>query len=169
MTKEKFDLKYHGEKVAVHCDTEEKAKAFLSLAKSFGYKRRGGNDLEQVSYWGNYKEDTCYILYDTLVIYSSKSSYESLRYTIVEFELDEPNGYAIEDTPSPFKESFKIGDVVYDNFGVKAVVKRLFYELEYEDGHCFKKAHETLTHKKPLKKITKEQLADMGYEVEELK
>lgn len=65
------------------------------------------------------------------------------------------------------EETFNVGDVVYDNYGVKAVIKRLFYELEYEDGHYFKKAHETLTKKKPLTKITKEQLAEMGYEVKE--
>lgn len=163
MTKEQFDLKYRGENVAVHCDTEEKAKAYFALEDSFGTVWGSGEKLSETD-WDCYKKETCYSLFkDGTIVFGDLKWYKSEGYKIVEFELDEPNGYAIEDTPSPMKETFSVGDVVYDNNGAKAVVKRLFYELEYEDGHCFKKAHETLTHTKPLKKITEKELADMGY------
>lgn len=156
MTKEQFDLKYRGEKVVVHCDTEEKAKALLKLAKSFGYKWEGGNDLEEISRWENCKENTCYRFYDTDVIISPKKYYKENGYKIVEFELDEP---------SPMKESFKIGDEVTDmllGIDVKIVDIKPFYLLE-DYGYY---VNETRI-KKPLKKITKEQLAEMGYEVAE--
>ena len=153
MTKQEFDLRYRGEKVAVHCDTEEKAKAFLSLAKSVGYKWGDNEDEKFITYWNVYSFRTSYDIEneDNDVMLSSSDWYKHNGYTIVEFELDEP------------KETFNVGDVVYDNNGEKAVIKRLFYELEYEDGHYFKKAHETLTHQKPLKEITEKELADMGF------
>lgn len=151
MTKQEFDLKYRGENIAVHCDTEEKAKAFLSLAKSFGYVWGSGDDLKKYHFWYINVEDTCYSFNENGVMTDNKSYYIRKSYTIVPFELDEP------------KETFNVGDVVYDNNGAKAVVKRLFYELEYEDGHYFKKAHETLTHQKPLKEINEKELAEMGF------
>lgn len=155
MTKEQFDLKYRGEKVAVHCDTEEKAKAFLKLEDSFGTVWSNGERLDE-TLWGSYKKETCYSLFkDGKMVIGQLDWYKSEGYTIVEFELDEP------------KETFKIGDVVYTKRGykVKIVDTAWFVEFENGDGRFFKR-HSDLTHKKPLKKITKEQLAEMGYEVE---
>lgn len=165
MTKEQFDLKYRGEKVAVHCDTEEKAKAFLSLAKSFGYKWSDGRDLDTGTFWINYKDDLCFSMDYFLIgfIVGGVEIHKQEGYKIVEFELDEPNGYAIEDTPSPMKETFNVGDVVYDKDGEKLTIKRILYMTE--DFNYYEEKE--LSRTKPLTKITKEQLAEMGYEVKE--
>lgn len=246
MTKKEFDLKYRGsnKRVAVHCDTEEKAKAFLSLAKSFGYKFLSVDDSVVGSYWDDFKNKTCYVLKHNRIMYGRISTFIETYHSIVEFELDEPNGYAIEDTPSPIKETtkesnmkfkvgqkvrvrsdlvvgaryggliwyahmenelsgkiftipdvsysgkyilsetsyilseemlepvteetFKIGDVVYDLYGDKAKIVDTSFVITYENSSLrFVKRKNEITKEKPLKKITKEQLAEMGYEVEE--
>lgn len=231
MTKEQFELKYRVRKVAVHCDTEEKAKALLKLAKSFGYTWISGKDLEKTSHWEDEKEHTCYRFYETFVLTSPKGFYQQNGYTIVEFELEKEttkennmkfkvgqkvrvkmglknnnhyggvffnkemesvvgnvftigsiplkNVYRLSDFVHPHffwtdemlepveEETFKVGDVVYDKKGRKCVVKAIVYRVEYTSTHQGYREVNEITHKKPLTKITKEQLADMGYEVEE--
>lgn len=67
------------------------------------------------------------------------------------------------------EEQFEVGDIVYNKDSERPLTilrkswvvcpqDRPAYEYYAEERH--------LTHKKPLKKITKEQLAEMGYEVE---
>ena len=168
MTKEQFDLKYRGEKVAVHCDTEEKAKAFMSLAKSFGYTWCNGESLDNQSYIRNYGDKLCLTIesiFDKQGIAVAVLNYmKANNYKIVEFELDEPNGFAIEDTPSPMKETFKVGDVVYTTRGFKVKIVDTAWVVEFEnDNGTFLKRNRELTHTKPLKKITEKELADMGY------
>ena len=157
MTKREFDLKYRSEKVAVHCDTEEKAMAFLSLAKSFGYKWVDTEDDSIVNtYWESHKSRTCYdIEEDDDIMFAYTDYYKDEGYKIIPFELDEP------------KETFNIGDMVtYKLLGVTAKIVDIkpHYLLEgygyYVDETKIKKV-------KPLKKITKKELADMGYEMEE--
>ena len=60
MTKEQFHELYLGK--AVHCDTEEKAKEFLSLAHGFGYKWRSGTFLIYTPRWSQHMEETTYVL-----------------------------------------------------------------------------------------------------------
>ena len=98
MTKQEFDLKYRGEKVAVYCDTLEKDEAFRKQAKSFGYKYLSGNDLETYKYYVD--EKGCYYISEFGVRCDSIENIQEDE-RIIPFELDEPNGYAIEDTPSP--------------------------------------------------------------------
>ena len=162
MTKQEFDLKYRGEKVAVYCDTLEKDEAFRKQAKSFGYKYLSGNDLETYNYYEN--EKGCYYISEFGVRYDSIDFIpEDGR--IVEYELDEPNGYVIEGTPSPMKETFKVGDVVYaKKNGVELKVTETdLYRLETKDGTAWFMKKELLTKQKPLKEITEKELADMGY------
>ena len=168
MTKQEFDLKYCGERVAVHCDTEEKAKAFLSLAKSVGYKWNTGGDLEKTTNWCVNKKLTIYALNyieEGFMVFGSISGYvKDNNYKIIPFELNEPYGYAIEDTPSPMKETFKVGDVVYTKHGYKATILERAWLVMYHDGggNYFKKESE-LTKQKPLKEITEKELAEIGY------
>lgn len=49
-----------GKKIAVHCDTEEKARSFLKECKKKKIKWADGNKLTSQSYWEAYKKDTCY-------------------------------------------------------------------------------------------------------------
>lgn len=273
MTKEQFDDLYLGK--VVHCDTEEKAKALLKLAKSFGYKWESGSDLEKINYWGNHKENTCYRFIESFVLYSPKRYYRELGCTIVEFELEKEttkendtkfkvgdkvrvrkdlknencyggiffnkqmenargkvftigsiqreNSYTLSDFVVPYylwsdkmlepvetfkvgdkviakgqsmviveiitckdgetryktqqgytwsaneltlEETFKVGDVVYDEKGRECVIKTIAYRVEYTTTHQGYREANEIAHKKPLTKITKEQLAEMGYEVE---
>ena len=165
--KEEFYLKYHGEKVAVHCDTEEKAKAYFALEDSFGTIWANGEKLERTR-WEFYNKETCYARFkDGTVGIGYLQWFKDEGYKIVEFELDEPNGYAIEDTPSPMEETFKVGDVVtYTLLGATAKIVDIkpCYLLE---GYNYYVTEDKIKKVKPLKKITKEQLADMGYEVGE--
>lgn len=143
MTKEKFDLKYRGEKVAVHCDTLEKAKAFLSLAKSVGYDGVGKIS-EDKTYWEIHESNTCYVIYSDLELAMDNKWFLDKDYTIIPFELDEPNGYAIEDTPSPMKNAvkFKLFDrVVVKNdliVGQKYGNHKFSKEMEKYLGLTFK-------------------------------
>ena len=60
MTKEQFDSLYYGK--AVHCDTEEKAKEFLALAESFGYKWFKEESATKYTKWQIFKDDTHYFV-----------------------------------------------------------------------------------------------------------
>ena len=167
MTKQEFDLKYRGEKVAVHCDTEEKAEAFLKLAKSFGYTWCNGRDLEETTNWRVYKNLTIYTLDGIrkgFMTFGSINGYvKDNNYKIIPFELDEPNGYAIEDTPSPMKETFNINDMVYSMPHKKyGRIVQINYIVEI-DGKEETLIQAVVHKQKPLKEITEKELADMGY------
>lgn len=75
------------------------------------------------------------------------------------------------DMLEPLEETFKVGDVVYaKKNGVELKVTETdLYRLETKDGTAWFMKKELLTHTKPkrLQKITREELADMGYEVQE--
>ena len=152
MTKEQFDLKYRGEKVAVHCDTEEKAKAYFTLEDSLGTVWGSGEKLSETD-WDCYKKETCYSLFkDGTLVIGELDWYKRNGYKIVEFELDDS------------KETFNVGDVVYTKTGykVKIVDTAWLVEFENQNGTFFRRNRD-LTHTKPLKKITEKELADMGY------
>lgn len=156
MTKEKFDLKYRGEKVAVHCDTEEKAKAFLSLAKSFGYTWINGDSLDNQNYIENYGGALCLKLEDIFnkqrVIIGTLEHCKDDNYKIISFELDEP------------KETFNVGDVVYTKTGFKAKIVDTAWVVEFENTNgTFFRRHKELSKTKPLKEISEKELADMGF------
>lgn len=160
MTKQEFDLKYcgqNGEKVAVHCDTEEKAKAFLKLAKSVGYKWSNGEDLDKNNGWKNYGDDLCFSMAFLGFMMGGVEIHKLEGYKIIPFELDEP------------KEAFKVGDVVYvSEYGRDS---QTYIIVGFENMAIIKnsrggqklEALSNLTKQKPLKEITEKELADMGY------
>lgn len=67
-------------KIAVHCDTEEKAKAFLKECHDRGLTWRDGESLLSKSIWDVYREETCYT---SEVTFSPKSHFEEEGYTII--------------------------------------------------------------------------------------
>lgn len=168
MTREKFDLKYYKQgkqKVAVQCDTEEKAKAFIALAKSVGYDWNVTRDGIETTLWDVYGSDTGYIIAIncSLLVGSISEFYLKNNYTIVKFELDEPNGYVIEDTPSPMKEMFNINDIVYSMPHKKyGRIVQINYIVEI-DGKEETVIQAVVCKQKPLKEITGKELADMGF------
>ncbi|MDD4001096.1 MAG: hypothetical protein PHX62_09445 [Bacilli bacterium] len=84
MNKEEFIKKY--ENKAVHCDTEEKANEFLTLADSFGFKWWFlGSSLLSHNNWKHYKEITCYFIkYDEITFgciqYEKQENYERIKF-----------------------------------------------------------------------------------------
>lgn len=67
-------------KIAVHCDTEEKAKAFLKECHDRGMEWYSGESLLSHSNWEVYHEETCYT---SEVTFSPKSHFEEEGYTII--------------------------------------------------------------------------------------
>lgn len=66
--------------IAVHCDTEEKAKDFLKECKNRNINWCTGRDVTKRNYWEEYKEDTCYCCFDG----DSKLGYADCEFYISE-------------------------------------------------------------------------------------
>lgn len=66
--------------IAVHCDTEEKAKDFLKECKNRNINWLTGRDVTKRNYWEEYKEDTCYCCFDG----DSKLGYGGCEFCISE-------------------------------------------------------------------------------------
>ena len=71
------------EKLAIHCDTEEKANKLLKAFDKMGKKWRSGNSYIEMVCWGPYKQNICY---DNDNGYSSSDYYKANDYRIYEFE-----------------------------------------------------------------------------------
>lgn len=72
------------EKLAIHCDTEEKANKLLKAFDKLGKKWACGNSYLENNYWRVYeKEDTCY---NNNNMYASINWYKIKGYKIYEFE-----------------------------------------------------------------------------------
>lgn len=151
MTKQQFDDLYLGK--AVHCDTKEKANKFLELAHGVGYSWGNFRSLLDFNYYYEYKEETCYKVNGYGFSYADVEFYKEDCITIVKFELE------------PIEETFNVGDVVYDESGERVEIVEYFYRVKYDDGTLSLKRESKLSKTKPLQKITREELADMGYEL----
>ena len=62
-----------GEKIAIHCETEEQSKVLMEILKTHGCRTL------PFSFWSIYKEKTCYNL----------SRYKNTEYSDKEFYIDE--------------------------------------------------------------------------------
>lgn len=82
-----------GEKIAVHCETEERARIFLKLLHEEGFKWRwsSGDNLCDYTEWYMYASNTCYIVYevpgdgDNRIDYNEKNWCLNSGYEVVEF------------------------------------------------------------------------------------
>ena len=80
ITKDEFDKKYVGEKIVVHCLTEELTEKFLTMADKFGYKWwTGDRYIDNTNYEPNY----CYDIKKGY--FSSKDYCLKKGFNIVEF------------------------------------------------------------------------------------
>ena len=71
---------FETQKIAVHCDTEEKAKAFLKECHNRGLTWCGGRDLLNHRNWDVYHGETCYT---SKVSFGPKSYFEERGDTII--------------------------------------------------------------------------------------
>ena len=90
MTKQEFDSKYVGEKTVVHCPTGELAKEFLDKVDEFGYKWYNGERYTCKCYYSDYKENTCYNIFNGSFAY--KDFYLSEGFNVVDFNDSLKNG-----------------------------------------------------------------------------
>lgn len=76
--------------VAVHCDTEEKAKALLKELAGHGVRWRGCSDLTTDTEWNQYKAETCYQLVTQsgldFLTFSNRENCETEGDKIIKFE-----------------------------------------------------------------------------------
>lgn len=70
-------------KLAIHCDTEEKANKLLKAFDKMGKRWVNGYSYLMWNCWDQHKEDTCYCNTNA---YSSVDYYKSKKYKIYEFE-----------------------------------------------------------------------------------
>lgn len=91
----KFNIDDYKGKYVMHCKTKEEAEIFLKYLHSIGRLWSSGDSYLSESYWGKYKESTCYNF--NYGAYCDKQYYEEEGYTILEMEdfmdkeEDEPN------------------------------------------------------------------------------
>jgi len=83
MTKEEFNKKYVGERIVVHCKTEELADELLKRANEFGYQWNSKKKFIDINGWHIEKENTCYRFYNGK--YATLQFYKSQNYKIIEF------------------------------------------------------------------------------------
>lgn len=84
MTKKEFDDLYFGK--VVHCDTEEKAREFLALAHSVGYRWFSDKSLLEKNEWDCYEEETCYHITNHGLMYANTNHFNSSRCLIIEYQ-----------------------------------------------------------------------------------
>lgn len=79
-----------GKKIAVHCDTEEKAKAFLKECEDAGVRWVSEREATSHTNWDTYKSDSCYDTYfnDNKIGYAGISWYKQRNYEILEYSFD---------------------------------------------------------------------------------
>lgn len=71
------------EDLAIHCNTEEKAKQLLKAFDKMGKKWNAGGSYLKNIWWDSYKQNTCY---DNNNRYSYVDWYKANNYKIYEFE-----------------------------------------------------------------------------------
>lgn len=77
--------KFKTEKIAVHCDTEDKAKKFLKECDQHGIRWGDGKNILGDTYWNDYGSETCYsCIYG--FGYSPTSFYKNENCTIINYE-----------------------------------------------------------------------------------
>lgn len=96
---------FKNQKVAVHCDTEEKAKQFMSILSENGI-----SDVHDTC-WSNYGKDTCYNsnIKNTCMNYSPYDYFLKNGYKMVEFE--EVFGMVKSDLRTGMRVTIKDGGV----------------------------------------------------------
>lgn len=77
-------------KVAIHATTEDQAKVLLRELDKSGYEWASRDKLTTETYYGDYKQNTCYTFgksgwdWDNEVTYRSLDFYQKEGYTIIE-------------------------------------------------------------------------------------
>ena len=111
-----FDIKdYPLIKIAMHCQTEEEAIAFLEYLHSVGRKWNNGQSYKDMNYFYKYGADTCYAFQQHK--FGNLHYYKSNEFVILEFEdfywgksFDIEISEEDEQTISNFLECFSVSE-----------------------------------------------------------
>ena len=80
------------------------------------------------------------------------------------YELKETSFLFSDEMLEPVEE-FNVGDVVYDESGERSEVIGFGVKVRTKNGIEFYRPQDMLSKTKPLQKITRKELAEMGYEL----
>lgn len=99
--------RFENKKIAVHCDTEEKAKDFLKECSSKGMTWGNGDSLLNKINWEYYKESTYYRLYDsdTRIYFGNVDWDESKNIEIIKWEVKEMKELTFKEVIANIKEN----------------------------------------------------------------
>lgn len=76
--------------MAVHCNTEEKARTFIKECYKQGFTWWRSRNADEDTFWYNYKQDTVYFLNNGYITYSDfKYYYESRTDNFKLYEYDD--------------------------------------------------------------------------------
>ena len=93
--------------IAVHCDTEEKAKDFLKECEKRDIGWSSGKKANHNTNWDSYKIDTCYscyILRERELVYGSKHFFKKEGLEIIKWEIDEMKELTFKEVIANIKE-----------------------------------------------------------------
>ena len=91
-------------KIAVHCDTEEKAKQFLGELKIQGIKWCSGVELNKTNRWNEFRQETCYTAPDNGLEFSPERFYRREGFQIISYT---PNYHEVK-RPAKVGEWIKV-------------------------------------------------------------
>lgn len=105
------------DKIAVWCKTEEEAIDFCNQSHEHGYDWRGRRKRNELTYWEDYREETCYIKDE----FTEREYYEVHEYLILEW-----SDYMATLKPTFTKSDLKDGDfILRRNKDVEVVILSL--------------------------------------------
>lgn len=122
---------FRNEKVAVHCDTEEKAREFIKECYKRGLKWSGSTEKHIMFDW--YKKDTCYEyeIDESRLMFADKPYYKSDGYKIIKWESENMK-FKVGDKVIPSKDTQWSEKTKYRT--IIEIVKNKGYKLSPYEG-----------------------------------
>ena len=123
--------------VAVHCDTEEKAKVLLKELAKYDIRWPDGTDLTEHTCWKFYENQTCYRSEGPLILYiTSCMACSSYKQKVLEFEElleDEQEN----DNNNNDNLVIKVNDIIHDliDYANKKCESTIHTAEAYKDGY----------------------------------
>ena len=118
-----FDLeKLKGKKVAIRCNTEEKAKDLLNILDKLGITWFNNKSLNNYTHWGTYEYLTCYdLLCYQGIKFADVNCYLKERYEIIDWEI-------VDETEESKPELLKFEDL--EEGKIYNIVEPMLYKKE---------------------------------------
>lgn len=122
--------------IAVHCDTEAKAKDFLEKCDTKGIKFKARNrTTEGTNSWKWYKEQTIYCINNNKLLYSSyleRRARRAIGYKIIEWEIDTMKELTFTEVIANIKE-----DEVWESYYVAIYKKNGGISISFKEGKSY--------------------------------